>query len=443
MKPNFWKKTIALLLMGFFLQGTAHAAYKINPFTGKQDYYESGSTGAPTDATYVTQTSNSTLSAEQALGSLATGILKNTTTTGVLSIAAAGTDYLDPAAIGVTVQAYDTDLTTYAGITPSANIQSFLGSADYSTARSNLGVAIGTNVQAYDVTLTTTTAVQAGGIVYAADAGSNDTYVITLSPAPGSYTTGMVIHFKANTINTGAATINVNSLGAKTIKKMHDQDLADGDIEANQLVTLIYDGTNFEMQSQVATAASGAMTDAGAYVKPSTNGDTIRAYTSDGTSYGDISISGSGNMVLEASGAYIYFNDSAYVPGILFQGSSSATLINNGTRLNMTGGIIFNNDTTIESQLNIKCTVAGGGLYVKEGSNATMGTATLSGGTATVSTTKVTASSRIQLTTQSLGTVAVPMAIAVTGRSAGTSFTITSADVTDTSVVAWVIVEPA
>lgn len=49
--------------------------------------------GAPTDAKYITQTADATLSNEQALSALATGILKNTTTTGVLSIAAAGTDY--------------------------------------------------------------------------------------------------------------------------------------------------------------------------------------------------------------------------------------------------------------------------------------------------------------------------------------------------------------
>ncbi len=56
-------------------------------------------------------------------------------------------------AIGTNVQAYDADLTTYAGITPSANIQTLLGSADFAAARTNLGLAIGTNVQAYHARL--------------------------------------------------------------------------------------------------------------------------------------------------------------------------------------------------------------------------------------------------------------------------------------------------
>src|SRR5437660_9090880 len=51
---------------------------------------------------------------------------------------------------------------------------------------------------------------------------------------------------------------------------------------------------------------------------------------------------------------------------------------------------------------------AGKGLKVKEGSNATMGVATLVTGTVVVATTKVTATSRIQLTAQSLGTVTAP-----------------------------------
>lgn len=89
---------------------------------------------------------------------------------------------------------------------------------------------------------------------YAADAGANDTYAVTLSPVPAAYTTGMVVNFKANTANTGAATLNVNSLGAKTIKKLNDQDLANNDIESGQIVQVVYDGTNFQMQSQIANA---------------------------------------------------------------------------------------------------------------------------------------------------------------------------------------------
>lgn len=58
-------------------------------------------TGAPIDATYIVQTANNNLSSEQALGALATGIVKNATTTGVLSIAVADTDYLVTKAVDI------------------------------------------------------------------------------------------------------------------------------------------------------------------------------------------------------------------------------------------------------------------------------------------------------------------------------------------------------
>ena len=47
--------------------------------------------------------------------------------------------------------------------------------------------------------------------------------------------------------------MNVNGLGAKAIKKLHNQALETGDIESGQLILLQYDGTNFQMQSQTAT----------------------------------------------------------------------------------------------------------------------------------------------------------------------------------------------
>ena len=96
-------------------------------------------------------------------------------------------------------------------------------------------------------------ALQNGSTIYAADAGSTDDYAVTLVPAMAAYTTGMIVNFKANTVNTGACTLNVNSLGAKTIKKNFNVDLADSDIFAGQFVSVMYDGTNFQMISPVST----------------------------------------------------------------------------------------------------------------------------------------------------------------------------------------------
>lgn len=98
---------------------------------------------------------------------------------------------------------------------------------------------------------------------YAADAGSTDSYVISVLPVPTSYVTGDTYIFKANTINTGACTLNVNSLGAKTIKKIGTTDLSDGDIKAGQIVIVVYDGTNFTMLNESKRGfASGATTQA-------------------------------------------------------------------------------------------------------------------------------------------------------------------------------------
>jgi hypothetical protein len=89
------------------------------------------------------------------------------------------------------------------------------------------------------------------------DTGAADAYVVALSPAATSYVTGMPVVFIAANDNTGASTINVNSLGVKTIKKLQgSSDLAQGDILAGGLVVLIYDGTYFQIQSPVGNASS-------------------------------------------------------------------------------------------------------------------------------------------------------------------------------------------
>lgn len=88
-------------------------------------------------------------------------------------------------------------------------------------------------------------------IRYAADAGGDDTYEVTLDPVPAAYYAGMEVNFKPTTANTGACTLNVNGLGAKDIKKAVSADLATGDILAGQIVKVIYNGTAFELQSNL------------------------------------------------------------------------------------------------------------------------------------------------------------------------------------------------
>lgn len=82
------------------------------------------------------------------------------------------------------------------------------------------------------------------GDTYAADAGANDSYAIAV-PGIAVYKTGMVQIFKANTANTGAASLNINSLGAKTIVKAVNTTLANNDILAGMFCEVVYDGTNF------------------------------------------------------------------------------------------------------------------------------------------------------------------------------------------------------
>jgi hypothetical protein len=91
----------------------------------------------------------------------------------------------------------------------------------------------------------------------------------------------------------------------------------------------------------------------------------------------------------------------------------------------------------------LDCSTPGNGVQVAEGANAKQGTAVLgAGGTVVVANSSVTAVSRIFLTAQSLGTVAIPSAYAVSARTPGTSFTILASVATDTSTIAYEIFEP-
>lgn len=83
---------------------------------------------------------------------------------------------------------------------------------------------------------------------YAADSGSSTAYVITLSPAPTAYVAGQTFTFKAGNTNTSTTpTLNVNSLGAKTIVSIGGSTIMIGAILTGGTYQVTYDGTNFQL----------------------------------------------------------------------------------------------------------------------------------------------------------------------------------------------------
>jgi microcystin-dependent protein len=94
-----------------------------------------------------------------------------------------------------------------------------------------------------------------------ASTGSSNAYVLTPDAALTAYVTGERYSFRANFTNTGTATLNISSLGAKTIKKMGSSgkaNLASGDIQSGQSVTVEYDGTDMVMVTPIAGQAGAA-----------------------------------------------------------------------------------------------------------------------------------------------------------------------------------------
>lgn len=103
----------------------------------------------------------------------------------------------------------------------------------------NTDIAVGTGNK-----YVTQTGLQKGAEIYAATSTGNDTYVITLSPVPISYTDGMHLFFKADVGNTGSSTLNVNGLGAINLVTAAGTLTVTGDIVASQIVEVIYNSTS-------------------------------------------------------------------------------------------------------------------------------------------------------------------------------------------------------
>lgn len=116
----------------------------------------------------------------------------------------------------------------------------------------------------------TQTGYQKASEIYGATATGNDTYVVTLTPVPTSYDNGRHYFVKLDVGNTGAATINFNSLGAVSIVTGVSTALVTGDMLATGIYELIYNSTGPVFQ--LVNPASIVLT-----TTAWTNGTTTRA----------------------------------------------------------------------------------------------------------------------------------------------------------------------
>ena len=134
---------------------------------------------------------------------------------------------------------------------------------------------------------------------------------------------------------------------------------------------------------------------------------------------------GGGNTFIEGRDTYIRFATTAATERARFDNSGNFIIgATSGTeRLSVVG--------------NLSLTTAGNKILIATGSNASVGTATLSSGTITVNTTAVTANSIILLTPQNCSNCGT---VYISSRTANTSFAITSTNVLDGSIIAYQII---
>lgn len=110
------------------------------------------------------------------------------------------------------------------------------------TKASNVTFADGTTVESHQADDTS-------HVRYGSASGTN-AKTITLNPAPTALVEGFAVSFKNATQNTGAVTLNVNGLGAKSVLKPNGTALASGNLKANSIYTVRYSGTAFILQGE-------------------------------------------------------------------------------------------------------------------------------------------------------------------------------------------------
>lgn len=112
------------------------------------------------------------------------------------------------------------------------------------------------------------------GSAFATAAGTANALTATIASPFSAYVTGQRVSIKATSANTSSATINLNSLGAKSIVRAGGAALVANDILNGSILDLIYDGTSFVLLNP------GKAIDGWSYVVAGGSANALTATTS-------------------------------------------------------------------------------------------------------------------------------------------------------------------
>jgi len=132
-----------------------------------------------------------------------------------------------------------------------------------------------------------------------------DTITAVGAPVVAAYAAGQMFYFVATGDNTGAVTLNIDSLGAKAVTRDGSVALAAGDIKSGEVVVVVYDGTRFQVVSQLNSA--GNATFANVSITSALNVGGVATFTANPVLSG-----GTANGVLYLNGSKVATSGSAF-----------------------------------------------------------------------------------------------------------------------------------
>jgi hypothetical protein len=269
--------------------------------------------------------------------------------------------------------------------------------------------------------------VQDGVITYLTSVAGTD--VITAVGAVGmtAYATGQCFTFIAAGANTGAVTININSIGAKSITKNGTTALDAGDIASGGAVEVFYDGTRFQLLNVAkvsvnsfsagttgftpSTATSGAVTLAGTLAVAnggtgvSSVGTSGNVLTSNGTAWTSAALPSTYRVKCIFTGTtYTKPSDVKSLYAFVYGSTGGVSAASRGS----VGGIGYSETYYASPSASYSYTIGAGG--------ANTGTA---GGTTTFGAMSVTGSAGVTTTTGGLGGVGSGGTFNATGGTGG------------------------